>query len=712
MRNFIILLFFTSTLVLKAEEFTVFEKDGYFGIKDKIGNVTVPAVYEKLGWSNGSTKVYDGVIGFKRNNLWGLITVRNKPLTGQKFYTIEPLSNSHFKASIKGKFSNHLFHGILDDKGRTIISFNYFSVEPLGANWLVSVFSNRGQHFGIVSFENKLIVPTKYESIQNKRSILIGKQFSQKLDIYQDNGQLRQLDIDSIKYNNGYIAFRDGYAGFLSENGTELHPFEAKNFTLRDSKASPIPFSEWTVYQNEKVLMKWKCDSLSLSSNGILIAYLNGSHHLLLGNNTLLDNHELILKEVAENQLIVQNSKSRKWAVLSEEGKTVISGYDTIHAVSDHYSCKDDEGWHLVDRQGKTINRLPLQSLSPGLTNQFLAKRNHHWGIIAVNSIKPTTFKYDSIVTSQNEYLVSYLNRWGVLNKNEEWIVRSEFHEVNSIGGLIIGRRGKGYTVFYEGNPLYKTISKPITEIGNHILIEGDSMRLGLMTEYGEVVIQPWYDAIRRWSDYYELKHGQYIELINNQGTVIIPYHEQYQEIGGYGEGYFVVRKEDRWGFVDQKGRLRISNRYDEAAPFNEDLAPVVLRGKWGFIDKEEKIVIQPYYEWVSGFSNGRSVVRQEGKYGLLDKNGEAVLELKWKSIRRLQTGNYIVQDMNNQYGLVDENGSFIFRPFYDYLQDLGDRVLVSKNDAWGILDYTRHPIFKINYKAIKVIGDFTMIKN
>ena len=85
MRNIIFILFLISSLVTQAEEFTVFEKDGYFGIKDETGNVTVPAVYEKLGWSNGSTRVYNGVVGFRRDNLWGLITVRNKPLTGQKF---------------------------------------------------------------------------------------------------------------------------------------------------------------------------------------------------------------------------------------------------------------------------------------------------------------------------------------------------------------------------------------------------------------------------------------------------------------------------------------------------------------------------------------------------------------------------------------------------------------------------------------------------
>lgn len=714
MRNFIIILFFTSSLALKAEEFTVFEKDGYFGIKDEIGNVTVPAVYEKLGWSNGSTRVYNGVIGFRRDNLWGLITVRNKSLTGQKYYTIEPISSSYFKASIKGRFSNHLFHGILDDRGRTIISFNYFSIEQMGANWLVSIFNNRVQQFGLVSFENRLLVPTKYASIQDNKSLFVGRQFGLKLDMYSYDGELVQLGLDSIQYNDGFIAYRDGYAAFLSKQGVEIHPFDFKNFKNSDGKISPVPFPEWTIYQKDTIFMKWRCDSLGVSGNGLLIAYLNGSHHLLLNNNTLLNNHELTLKEVSKNQLIVQNSKSRKWAVLSDEGKMVATGYDSIHALSsNHYACLDSDGWHLIDRNGSGINRLPLQSLKLGLGDQFLAKRNNHWGILEIDDKKPITYKYDSIVASQNGYLVSYLNRWGVLNEKEEWIIRSEFHEVYSIGVLIIGRRGKGYTVFYEGNPLYKSTSRPLFELGDHIIIEGDSSaQLGLMSKYGEILVVPQYNEIRMWSDHFELKQGVYIELINKTGGVILPLEERYQEIGGYGDGYFASKKEDRWGFIDKKGRLRISNRYDDARAFSEGLAPIMLRGRWGFINKSEEIKIQPYYDQVTPFVNRRSIVQQEGKYGLVNENGDEVLELKWKSIRRLHTGNYLVQDINDQFGLVDVNGSFIFRPFSDHLMDLGDRVLVSKNGAWGILNYSRHPIFKINHEEIKVIRDFTMIKN
>ena len=711
MRKLTFILFFIDSLTLKAEGFTVFEKDGYFGIKDETGSVTVPAVYEKLGWSNGSTQVCNGVIGFRQDKLWGLITVRNKALTGQRFYTIEPILDNYFKASIKGRFSNHLFHGILDEKGRTIISFNYFTVEPLGVNWLVSAFDGKRQQFGVASFQNQLLVPTEYESIFTEKGLFIARQNAQRFDMFLSSGQQVLFNLDSIFYEDGWIAYQDGYAGYLSSEGELMYDFDFKEFSKDGEIITPISFPEWTVYKGDSIHLKWLCDSLTVTTQGTLMAYLNGAHHLLLKNSTLLNNHQLVLKEASKDQMIVQNSQTKKWSILSETGSEVVSGYDSIFAVGNHYGCVDSKGLHLINKNGQSVNRLPLQDLRPGLNGQFLTKRNNYWGIIGSDQQK-VTFKYDSIVTVENRYLISYLNRWGVMNDRLEWVVRSEFNEIISMGDLIIGRRGKGYTIHHKGTALYKTVTRPIKELGTCILVKGDSAKYGLMNSSGEMVVMPQYSSIRLLEGYFELKSESGISLMNSDGKIILKEEEGYQQVSGFSEGYFMVKKENRWGFIDDLGRLRISNRYSGVGPFSEGMAAIKLRGKWGFIDKDERLRIQPYYDRVLTFKNKRTIVQLDGQYGLVDENGREVLELIWKSIHRLNTDNYIVRDKDNRVGLVDEAGSFIFRPSFDYLEDFGDRVLVSKNGSWGVLSYSGNPIFKIKNEEIKVVGDFTMVKN
>lgn len=713
MRYLIFIVIFVGSFAASAGDFTVFEKDGYYGIKDQTGNVTVPAVYERLGWSNGATEVYNGVIGFRKDNLWGLITVRNKSLTGQKFYSIEPLSPSHFKASIKGKFSNHLFYGILNDEGKTVISFNYFSIEPLGANWLVSAFSGNRQQFGVVSFQNELIVPTNYKSIREKQDLIICEQKGQKLDLYNGKGKVLQLGLDSLKNSEGgWVSYRDGYAGYLSLSGAVVHEFEFKDFDRSSPSLNPKRFPEWTIYVDDSVFLKWECDSLSVSKNGLLIAYLNGAHHFIINNESLNKNHELILKEVTNDKLIVQNSKTRKWSILENSGESISDEYDTIHAIGDHFGVLDEKGWHLLDKGGVVTNRFTYQNITSGVDDQFIVKRNNHWGLLASDASDFATYKYDSIVAVNGVYLISYLNRWGAMNPDGEWIIRSEFNEIISLNDLLIGRRGRGYTIFSDGTATYKTTARPIIEMGSHILIQDENGLYGLVNEYGEISVEPSYDNIQFWADHFVLAREGNISLVNSSGQRVLREDEAYQEVGGYGEDYFMVKKEDRWGFVDDKGRLRISNRYEKVRAFSEGMAPVLIRGKWGFIDKSESLKIQPYYDQVESFKNGASIVRIGNKMGLIDENGKEVLELIWKSVYRLNSGNYIVQDMEDRVGLVDREGSFILRPAYDHLEDYGGRVIVSANGTWGILDYSGQQIFKINHEEIRVIGDYTMIKN
>jgi hypothetical protein len=711
MRNLLLILFFAIGLIVHAEQFTVFEQGGYFGIKDQTGNVTVPAVYEKLGWSDGSSKVYNGVIGFKQKNLWGLITVRNKALTGQKFYTINPISSNHFKAAIKGRFSNHLFHGVLDEKGKTIISFNYFSIEPLGANWLVSVFDGKNQLYGVVSFENEIIVPPSYASIEERNGLLLCQRPGQKIDLFSSRGLTLELGLDSLTYNKGWSVFRDGYAGFLSSEGQTVYDFEYKSIETKSEQPKAIPFPEWTIYRSDSVVLKWKCDSLVLSKNGLFLAYLNGAHHLLLRNSTLLSNHELLLKEVSNNYFVVQNSKTRKWSLLSDEAVEMFNGYDSIHSNGQFYAVKNSDDWDLLDIKGLRKNRFTLQALRKGFDGQFIGKRNDHWGIIDPTSEHNTTYKYDSIITLESSYLVSYLNRWGAMNQEESWIIRPEFNEIFQMGGFLIARKGRAYTIFKQGEALLRTASVPIEELHEYMLLRNEGL-YGIMNEYGEMIVYPEYDSIRVWNDHFELKRDRIVSLISSTGEKVLHQNERYQQVAGFGEGYFLVQKENRWGFVDDMGRLRISNRYDSARVFKEEVASVMLKGKWGFIDKSENLIIQPYYNEASDFKNGLAIVRIAEKSGLIDKNGNEVLELIWKSVHRLHTGNYLVEDINGQFGLVNEKGNFILRPAFDHLSDYGNQVLVSKKNAWGILDYSGQQIFKINHEEVKVVSDFTMIKN
>ena len=70
-----------------------------------------------------------------------------------------------------------------------------------------------------------------------------------------------------------------------------------------------------------------------------------------------------------------------------------------------------------------------------------------------------------------------------------------------------------------------------------------------------------------------------------------------------------------------------IEPKFDLTFHFSEDLAAVKMGDKWGFIDNTGKLVIQLMaMQRVEDFRNGLAfVTTTDGKYGYIDKTGKYV---------------------------------------------------------------------------------------
>ncbi|MEM7297893.1 MAG: WG repeat-containing protein [Bacteroidota bacterium] len=674
MRIIISLVVIFLSLAIHAEEFTVFEKDGFYGIRNNEGEVTVPAVYERLGWSNGETGIHNGVIGFREGKLWGLITVKNKSLTAQKFYTIEPLIDGYVKASVKGKFSNQLFHGVLNEQGKTVVSFHYFTLEVVDQHLKVSEYDPGGLLYGLVSLDNVKLIPLRYSSISKEQGIYHAMLKDQTIDLYLKTGTLLESAIDSIEFRSGWKCFRDGYAGFIDEKGEIKYTFEYKNFQLSDNIIYPIAFPTWDIYENDDLILSLRADSLKMSEKGFWITYLNGSHHFAL-SDTMSIEHNFLIKDLDKDYVILENAKSRYWSIKDYQGNTFIDEADSIMRYPLGFWVLQDQYWRIYNESMKKISKQTYKKFRAGLEGQFITKSGDYWGLVGNVGQTIARSKYDQIQLTNEAYKIQYLNRWGVMNEQGEWEIRPEFDEVFSFNHLRVGRRGQGYTFFRKGVEILKTTWRPVKQIGEFVLVQDSEGMAGLINESGEVFVYPEFNQINRVENHITLKTDSTIELMTYEGNTVID-DKSLQDIAGFGEDYFLIMKNDRWGYVDTQGRLRISNRYEDARTFSQGFAAIRLRGKWGFINKSEELIVQPYYDEVGNFHNNRCIVKSNGMQGLIDEEGAEVLAIKWSEIKRLNTGNYIVKDGLGKVGIINSKGEFLLRPAFDSLEDFGNHVI------------------------------------
>jgi hypothetical protein len=67
------------------------------------------------------------------------------------------------------------------------------------------------------------------------------------------------------------------------------------------------------------------------------------------------------------------------------------------------------------------------------------------------------------------------------------------------------------------------------------------------------------------------------------------------------------LNDEQRWGYIDNIGKVIVPFQFDEAAGFSEGLAAVRVGTKWGFIDKSGDYAIMPQFQTAYAFRQGRA---------------------------------------------------------------------------------------------------------
>ena len=108
-----------------------------------------------------------------------------------------------------------------------------------------------------------------------------------------------------------------------------------------------------------------------------------------------------------------------------------------------------------------------------------------------------------------------------------------------------------------------------------------------------------------------------YYYKIGGQIREVIPL--QYDHIDSFDEGLARVKVNDKWGFIDKKGKEVIPLQYDRVDFFNGGLAKVTLNGKTGFINKAGKEVIPLQYDDAYYiFEEGLARVEMNGKWGFI----------------------------------------------------------------------------------------------
>lgn len=679
----------------------MFEDKGRFGLKNTYGEVVISPKFQGLGWFPQSETTIGEFLGYKQGGKWGLMSVDGKRLTPARYYSITPFTERLFLVSAKGSLSNQLRYGIVDSKGNLQLSNAYFDITLLDSFYLVSEYNDGKLIYGVFNPQFEQVLNVDYLKIEKIGQVFAVLDASGFWYFYDQKGRLiSDSKVDEFQVRESYVLVRrNGAVGLLdTKTRTFLYPPVYKEITSLEADPVTISAKSWRVLNwSLDPILELEADSIS-SYGDLLVAAINDGQRFYADSLEILVDRQLELVSAEKGYAIAKTDDI--YAVFNYSGEKILEG-DSVYFDGSYFFELSDKEWDIYNLYGRKINPYPLEAVMPSQSQYIPVKRAGQWGLLDFSGKQIVSHVYDSIgVGSESYFPAKYVGSWGVINAFGNWLVQPTYFSIERISDLLVGqRRGFRTLLTSRGKTLFTT--KDELKPGNESIEVLSRDGKGLITKDGLVIFDPIYDAVRHFEDFYSGQQPEGAVIKNGLGAFVVELDDGVQEVLDYSEGFFLVKKDGLFGFLDDMGRIRVANRYDSARRFSEEMAPIKLIGKWGFINKSEKLVVQPQYLEVGAFRKGRAIVNRD-YYGLIDKEGNEVLEVSFRMITRTQEDSYILEDTEGQKGLANPKGEIILYPSFDDMEDIGHGLIIAERKGKkGLYDHSGQLKVGFDYEAI-----------
>ncbi len=175
------------------------------------------------------------------------------------------------------------------------------------------------------------------------------------------------------------------------------------------------------------------------------------------------------------------------------------------------------------------------------------------------------------------------------------------------------------------------------------------------------------------------------------------------------------------YGIVDADGNYIVKPKYREV-DFNFGFKPgglyyvVDKNDKYGFINDEGKEIVQCKYDKISSFENGYAIVKiraggeYDFKHGLIDTTGKEVIALKYGRLEYYPNDMVLVagEESASKVGVLDINGKVIIPFMYDFWSKKISKGLwpVGRHDTCGVVNMKNETIVPFTFYMIESYSD------
>ena len=623
----------------------------------------------------------------KKNRKLGLLNASGNKLLEVQYDEIQYFCENQFRVNRDGKW------GVVSFNDEIIIPLIYEFIRPL--QYKMCVVKNGGR-LGIVNAKGKEQVASKFNRIfleKNKAKAYQGDLLT--VLNFDDAGNLRGEDQFE---NHLTLKIRGKKKQTTSANEAEVYNYQLEQFEwfydARQDKWGLRKLEDGTVHI-EPVF-----DYVQVERNvNFTLVGIEKRNKLSFDRTTygfdmvfgLVDNENGLVVTPLE-LLDVRFSDFKKGSptarVVFADGSHGLVGTNGAYLAKDFAFIDDfQDGVARMSMRGKLSGNLKNKDKAIGKVKSYLGK------LLSPNYMTDFTqhdqdFRDEAALTCSN-------CEWGYIDTTAKIMVRPQYSfvekMVNQVG--IVELENKSGAVRSDGSTLLKCEYDEVSFLKNTnnqmLKIYRSADKFGLIDTLAKVAIDLKYDEIGELTEnrLAVMSKGLW-GFADLKGKEII--RCRYRKVGRFQEGYAAAQLGNKWGFIDENGGVVVEFKYHRVGNFKDGLAWVSSRGKVGYINSEDEKVILPKFDKAYDFENNVARVVVNGEYGLINKVGEYFLRPKFNHINPFNEHGIAVVQIGKErirYGLVNRTGNLVGEKFKQIGVFNEGLALVKNKNGYGYIN-------------------------
>ncbi len=357
-----------------------------------------------------------------------------------------------------------------------------------------------------------------------------------------------------------------------------------------------------------------------------------------------------------------------------------------------------DGKWGFVGASGAFVISPIYTKVEDFNLNVAVASVGTKWGMINDKNETVIPFQYDKIVRAEGMgdslfFAVLANDKWGILEENGKVKTTALFDEISlTEEGYFQFKKGRYYGVLDSNYQLLfeDTCTKLISVGASEFVFKIDTVwtKINVLNNERKRISK---------AELAQMSKGAAEEKQKpNKGS--------YSFIGPLINGRAIVKKDEKFNYINEKGKLIANDWYDEAENFHDNFAVVKVNKLYYKIDYDGDRLSQAYHD-LRYLNHGLYKMSDSLNSYIINNNNDTLVWLNSKL--NIQLDNEVgIFNIAGKKGLINAYSDFVISPKYSDLHYLGNGKYKYKVNAFTtVFDVHGNRIVNIPAENIEAIS-------